>query len=164
MRLVENELPDLIGDFGAAWRHDLQAIARSFAQRALTVSSWIVQAPNAHPIWTYYWIGCVSLRDTADTPPARIILAGATHEVMVYAINPDHEPAIDEAPALLTPANFHGQFIAGDDTAAAAHVRETVVEILQGRLSPDSDALREWIRRYSDSNLMMPRREPGDVN
>jgi hypothetical protein len=160
MKLAADTFPELIGDFGQAWQHDMHAIASTFAQRALTVASWIMQVPAAHPHWTYYWIGCVSLRDIADMPPAKVILDGATHEVMLYAVAPDHPPAIDVAPVLMAPANFHGQFIAGDDAAAAAKVRETIVEVLQGTLSPDTDFRREWIRRYSDSNLIYPRREP----
>lgn len=160
LKLAKDSKPDLMGPAGKAWRQDVAAalanMKRSDTPAAdLTVSSWILHVPKAHPMWEYYWLGCVHLRPHPDGPPPMIFLPHATHEVMVYALNPGIDPALDDGPRLLLPANFHGQFIEPSDADAAARVQATVQEIVDGRLSPDTDFQREWVRRYSDSNLML---------
>lgn len=151
--------PDRKGPHGLAWKHDLAAIEQKHlgklrAPAELTVASWVVHAPYAHPVWHSYLIACVSLRNVAGVPPAKINLPGATHEVMVYALNPDHPVTIDDLPHVLQPANFHGQFIEPSDEAAAARVDQTVQDVIDARLSPDTDYARHWIHRFSDSNVL----------
>lgn len=160
LKLAKDTMPDLTGIVGKAWRHDLEAavVRMGLEDRPpaeLTVSSWVVYAPCAHPLWAYYWIGCVSLRSIPNAAPPLILIPNATHEVMVYALNPDIDPAIDDGPQMLLPANFHGQFIEACDEDAAARVQASVKEVVAGLLSPDTDFQREWVRRYSDSNMRL---------
>lgn len=160
-RLTRNTEPTLVGTYGSAWEQDIDKCLQLVPEddrppRELSVSSWIVRANYAHPIWSHYWIGCVALRNVEGWPPADIYLPGATHEVMVYALNPDHEPEVDGVPRLLHPANFHGQFIEPDDKAAAMRVRAAVNEVIEARLNPDTDNLRGWVRAFSDSNVKRP--------
>jgi hypothetical protein len=53
----------------------------------------------------------------------------------------------------MEPANFHGQFIEPNDAAAAERIVLTVRDVVDGRLSPDTDYLRCWAKRFSDSNV-----------
>lgn len=153
-----SDMPATIADTaGEAWEHDLDGALASIPDphppSELTVASWLIRAAWAHPLWSWYWLGCVSLRDVPGAPPATIYLPGATHEVFVYALQPDKPVYIDDYPKRLEPANFHGQFIEPDDAAAAARMRRTVQDIVAGRLNPDTDARSAWVARFSDSNL-----------
>ena len=160
LKLVKDTAPDLIGAAGKAWRHDVE-VAMAHMKRndgppaELTVSSWVMYVPHAHPLWSYYWLGCVSLRPHPRWPAAVIFLPHATHEVMLYALNPGVDPAIDDGPKMLLPANFSAQIIEANDAAAAARVQKTVKDVIDGHLSPDTDFTREWVRRYGDSNMVM---------
>lgn len=157
-KLTKDTPPTLLGQHGEAWEHDLAgAVARgltnSEAPLDAQVASWIARAPYAHPFWHSYWISCVNLRDFQGVPPAVITLPGATHEVMVFALDPKHETTVDDFPHRLTPVNFVGQFIEPSDEAAAARIRQTVQDVIDGRLSPDTDFRYEWACRFSGSNL-----------
>lgn len=158
-RQTKDTQPALEGRAGQAWVIDQEALRRRTGQpldaraEAAALPNWIVHAPAAHPLWSHYLIGCIPLRDLPGLPPAFIHLDGATHEVIVYAMDPEHQPEIDGVPYLLTPVNFVGQFIADSDEAAAQRVQAAVQEIVDGVLSPDTDARSEWVRRFSGSNL-----------
>lgn len=163
---AEDKDPDLKGLHGRAWKFDIAAFARRHPAGPpleLTVASWIMHAPYAHPMWHSYMIGAVSLRDMPGAPPPRIHLRGATHEVMVYALNPDHKRALDDVQHLLQPSNFHGQWRAESDAAAARFIEETVQLVIDGHLSPDTDFRRHWIARFSASNMKGPDIPPGLV-
>jgi hypothetical protein len=117
----------------------------------LTVASWILRVPGAHPFWAFYWIGCVSLKPMAGVPPAIINLPGATHEILLFALNPEIEPALDAEPAWMEPINFAAQFIEPNDHAAAVRIRATVQDVIDGTLNPDTDARSQWIARFGDN-------------
>lgn len=161
MRLPHQD-PELRGAAGMAWQYDIDAISakrrarhpnEAQPPRELSIASWLVHAPAAHPAWHSYSIYCISLRDVPGFPPAVIHLPGATHEVMVLALNPDFPMAVDEQPRHLTPSNFHGQFIEPSDEAAAARIRAVVQEVVDGVLSPDTDFRQQWVERFSASNF-----------
>lgn len=160
------KLPDLppqpadhVGPHGQAWRVDTAAILREQVAKAgkappieLQVCHWVVHAPYSHPIWPCVAVMCISLRDIEGWPPATILLEGATHEVMVAALEPDRPVRIDKPAAMLQPLNFAGQFIAASDEAARARIEETVRDICAGTLNPDTDNRRAWADRFSRSN------------
>lgn len=156
---VEDREPDIVGAHGKAWKVDVAAVARrnpGGPGADLTPASWIVEVPWAHPMWHSYTLACVSMRDAPGVPPAVIHLPGATHEVLLYALNPEARRALNDVTPYLTPGNFHGQWIAGTDEQAAAFIEETVKLVVDGRLNPDTDARSEWIRRFSASNMKIP--------
>jgi len=156
--------PDIQGSAGQAWLEDVDAIARACGNpNHGTVKSWIVSAPWAHPIWHSYIVCCLHLRPVAGLPLSKINLVGATHEVMVIALNPDHPPAINDFTPYLTPINFAGQFIAESDEAAALKVEQAVRDICDGTLSPDTDFARSWIHRFSDSNIKGDKSRAGET-
>lgn len=163
---VEDVKPDLLGPFGHAWRADVGAIARRHPggpPADLTVSAWIVQAPYAHPMWHSYSIGAVSLREVPGMRKPVINLAGATHEVFVFALNPEQRRPLNASPRYLTPLNFAGQWRAESDGAAARFIEETIQLVIDGHLSPDTDFRRDWIARFSASNMKGPDIPPGLV-
>jgi hypothetical protein len=146
--------PHKVGSAGRAWKVDIDAV------RALTpgrpdsgLCMWIVEAPWAHPVWHSYWIGVVHLRPVPGLQEPVFFLRGATHEVMLYALDPSHTPALDKPQRFLFPANFHGQWQAQSDEEAVAKIEGCVDDIIAGTLSPDTDHVRSWIDRFSDSNV-----------
>jgi hypothetical protein len=146
--------PDMVGPHGQAWKMDLEAIQQKYPNPDnATVCGWIVHAPWAHPFWHSYSIFAVHLRPIPGVKPATIHLEGATHEVLLHALDPEWKKDPKEVPRHLQPANFCGQWIAPTDEAATAKVRECVVDIVHGRLSPDTDYIRFWMARFSDSNI-----------
>lgn len=160
---LPTQAPDLSGPMGRAWALDMQAIAAKQPDGpppSVTVASWLVHAPFAHPVFPCYQIAAIHLRDVEGAQPAKIMLPGATHEVIVLALSPDQTLRLDEMPQPLHPVNFMGQFVATDDQAAAAKIYSSVTEIVTGTLSPDTDHASAWVQRYSDSNLRRHTMQP----
>jgi hypothetical protein len=156
-RSVEGSIPDIEGPHGRAWRCDLEAIRakHKLAKGAdATVCAWIVEAKWAHPLWECYALGAIHLRPMPGTPPAKISLEGATHEVILYALDPGRPPDLfNPLSTRLEPANFCGQWRATSDLEAEGKIEGCVREIVTGHLSPDTDFIRQWVERFSGSNL-----------
>lgn len=158
MNYTESTAPTMRGKLGNAWLVDMEAISRRRGivddpRASVTLPCWIASAAYAHPLWTHYVVMCIALRDVPGVPKAKINLEGATHKLMVFALDPDHKPAVDEFPRTLQPANFIGQFIEADDLSAAARVQQAVQDVIDGTLNPDTDYRRMWVERFSGSNL-----------
>jgi hypothetical protein len=153
---IDKAIPVVKGSHGMAWECDVDAIMEALGFRPATsacIGQWIVAAPWAHPFWDNYIISVIHLRPIPGAEPPVILLPGATHEIYVIALDPNHEPDTADIPRTLTPINFAAQFIAQHDVEARARVLRSVEEICKGELNPDTDYIREWVRRYSDSNI-----------
>lgn len=124
------------------------------------MSAWIVYAPWAHPGWHSYLLSVVHLRESEGAKPPVINLPGATHELMLLALDPGYPLQARRLPHFLTPPNFVGQFVADSDEAAAERVAGDVRDICAGLLNPDTDALRQWIARYGDNGIKPEYRLP----
>lgn len=141
----------LAGPHGKAWQYDLNQLRKTLQKRVgpdASVCSWFIYAPWANPIWHSYALHLIHLRAIPRFDPPIITLSGATHQLMLYALNPDWQPTLEELPHWLLPMNFAAQFIAKDDENAAWRMRFTVDEILSGELSPDTDFTQAWIARF----------------
>jgi len=158
--------PDIATEFGRAWRVDLERARETLGggREDATVEVWVVEAPWAHPCWRSYAISLVHLRPLPGFSPPLLYQRGVTHELLVWALNPDHPrlPTIDGSARFyrLEPRNFGAQIIEPSDEAARARVRSAVEEICSGTLSPDTDFIREWVRRFGD-NMLKGRQEAG---
>ena len=155
-KVVNAIKPDLEGIAGKAWKIETKDNpARNPAvPEGLTVASWIVYAPHSHPIWPYVLIACISLRDVPGVPPATIRLPGATHEVFVYALNPDsYPPDMEGQLQIMRPVNYVGQFIADSDDTAVNRIWVAVNEVVDGTLNPDEDGRQQWVKRFGKSNI-----------
>lgn len=151
--------PDLIGQYGRAWRCDLAAgLAKMKIDPALnaTLVHWVIEAPFAHPVWHSYSIVLVHLHPTPHIQETKIFLDGATHEMWVYAMNPDI-PRTDLIRTgivkyhWMQPINFAAQFIEVRDKLALDRIQSTVREIIEGRLSPDTDYQSDWVKLFGDN-------------
>ncbi len=130
------------------------------AETDATVAAWIIQAPWAHPVWHSYWLHVIHLRPLAggDIGPS-VYVPGATHELWLYALNPDADPetvARECKPAqhFLTPINFAAQLVLPDDAGAVDLAAGTARDVLKGLLNPDTDARSQWIERFGDAMVI----------
>jgi hypothetical protein len=155
--------PDKQTDFGAAWKVDVESIRLDHLGKVdATVAAWILFCPWAHPAWHNYAVLVIHLRPVEGLGKPKINLPGATHEVWVYALDPDKDPdPRNPMKTVLTPPNFIGQWTSQArrnpvdlDRDATEKVERHLDEILAGELSPDTDYRHEWVRRFSDSNVV----------
>lgn len=153
--------PAISGPAGRAWRIDLDHF-RTSAGAALNhtgIAGWIVEAPAAHPFWHSYWVTLVHLRPVAGMPDAILYDPRATHELLIFALDPGvaRLPAIkgDTPPSRLEPVNFGAQLVDQQDEGAAAIVESAVSLIVTGELNPDTDARRQWRALFGD-NMIRP--------
>lgn len=117
-----------------------------------TVCSWLIYAPNAHPLWTFHNLYVVRLREVPGLPPPALRFPAATHELGVLALNPEHQPyttekvlELSKAHGLpyLTPHDVCEQFQMSDDEAKllAAYAARACAHYV---LTPDEDFRAQW--------------------
>lgn len=134
---------------------------------AETVCSWLLTAPWAHLLWSQYNLVVVRLRDgVPGFPPPKRQFDGATHELIVVALNPEHGDArglftpaalrgFTDGPGLpmLTPANIAEQIEATD--AEAAELAELAARaVVNARLCPETDDAPDRIRMDWKASLV----------
>jgi len=153
--------PDMVGPKGLAWKCNLAEGRRLKGFREeddATLVHWLIEAPWAHPAWHSYSLILVHLRPMPNQP-RETYLPCASHELWLYACNPDME----RTPMIMTgipegrwlaPVNFAAQFVEPNDADALARIDRVVEEICAGTLSPDTDFQREWVKRFGDNMIM----------
>lgn len=135
------------------------AIPGDWPSAATTTYMALITAPVWHPVWSQYFICVADLTPKPDTPDATLHFPGATHELLVFAINPDHGTLSTEGvlhlllegtAVHLEPVNVVHQFTATDDeirTVAWLCGRA----VTQGQLNPEtgdapSRIREEWLQ------------------
>lgn len=151
--------PDIEGAHGKAWMCDTAEGCRLKGlapEQDAALVHWLVEAAWAHPFWHSYSVVLIHLRDGApDKRPPKIYKEGATHEVWVWAVDPEKdrrklvETGLVEG-IWLSPMNYGGQFVAECDAVAVAAVRKAVARICDGSLSPDTDFQWQWITLFGN--------------
>lgn len=127
-------------------------------ETAAMAALWIVTAPWAHPLWSQYAFSLVDLTTPVPGQPPVIHLPGATHEFLLFAINPDMpvDKWSDRQPGwLLSPINCGYQFIAESHEAALARIQGYVDLVLAGKLSPDTDFRSMWNSLFEDGHSLV---------
>lgn len=149
--------PDLIGDNGKAWLCHIKTghiIKKIKSEQDACICHWVVEAIWAHPAWHSYSVFCQHLRPMVGyDKPVKFHLEDATHELVVFALDPqkNRESLINTGLVegrWLQPPNFAAQFIELNDDLARGRIRSTVQEIVDGRLSPDTDFRPDWVHRF----------------
>lgn len=120
---------------------------------AAGVCCYLITAPAYHPVWSQYMLGVVDLKDHDGLPDPKLHFDGATHELMVVALNPDYRQ--DKASMLhhakegtlpfLLPVNIAHQFTASDEEMEAmAWLCGNA--ITEGRMDPEVGDAPELVR------------------
>ncbi len=146
------------GTHGRAWEIDLPSFRRNHPGVAdANIGSWIIEAPWAHPIWHSYVVHIIHLRPMDDGRPTIFHVAGATHELHLYALDPDtpRRPVLEgtDRPAALHPINFAAQMIERSDSEARDRATVAIRQILDGHLNPDTDGRAGWVAMFGDRML-----------
>jgi hypothetical protein len=140
------ELLMMKGPHGIAWE-DPKEIVPPFDQ--CSVARWLIEARWAHPVWSQYYLGMISLGPVPELgdDPVKYDPA-ATHEVQLFALTPDLTLSpgdSSETAQLLQPQNFVGQGTFGSDEEAREFLKLAISKVLRGELSPDTDFRRGWM-------------------
>lgn len=114
------------------------------------IAAWVLNAPSWHPIWSQYMLSVVTLEDREGWPPAKVDFDGATHELQVLALDPDHKVTgniMKDGKELhyLLPVNVAHQFIATDEEMTEL-LRLAVSACVNGALNPETADAPERIR------------------
>jgi hypothetical protein len=152
--------PTMTGPFGRAWHVDLSALLAKMGRdpaHDAGIVAWLVEAPRAHPAWHSYVLFIMHLRLIEGVKDAVIYLPGATHEFELWALSPNakRQDILDTgkwARWRLESINFAAQIIATDDEAKG-RLTASVMDILNGTISPDTDDIRVWARVWGDNML-----------
>lgn len=103
---------------------------------ATTVGLWFLTCPGQSPAWSEYVLAAVHLREADGMPPARISQPGATHEVLLLALDPARSPSPLDTSTWrhLMPANVAVQIRVPDDDAARGVLRLAASAVADGLL------------------------------
>lgn len=145
------EAPCLFGDRGQAWEFRRDAIKDN--PNAI-VNAWMIRCPGAHPLWSDYALFLIHLRDhEVFSSGPMIYLEGATHEIVLQALDPGVETSLDLPCNTMEPRNFAAQLVAADDEEAERRVQQAIQDICDGKLNPDTDGRFGWVERFGDNML-----------
>lgn len=122
-----------------------------------TVTWWLLTGPW-HPIWTQFVISVVRLAPFEGWPPAKLHFAGATHELVVVALNPGDPPKVHAVEDLesggfaavggyLTPVDVVHQFTATDEEMTQL-AELCAMGCVNGFLTPSTDDSRSMLREH----------------
>lgn len=142
------------GPFGEAVRLGLNP---DLPGASTTVTWWLLTGPW-HPAWSQFVISVVSLADVDGVPPAKLHFPGATHELLVAALNPGsgvvatrHAPetlaqgGLRAVGGWLDPVDVVHQFTATDEEMVAL-ADLCAQACVHGPLTPSTDDARERLR------------------
>lgn len=140
------------GPFAKAWLLDLSSVPRN--ADTSDIASWLLFAPQAHPLWSYHLMGAIHLRDNpGQSRPPHKDFPEASHEIMVVAVNPDTTFKTPEEFVELMVRGENWMLMPPDVTAQFTGATDSQVELLlsllargvsDGLLVPDSDYRTAW--------------------
>lgn len=122
---------------------------------AAHVVQWLLTAPQAHPWWSQYSLSVVRLGDYPGVPEPKLDFPGATHELLVVALQPDEGPFTvarmqefqrDGRMPFLLPVNIAEQFEASDDEMLEL-ASMCAMGVTQGALWPETGDAPDRVRR-----------------
>lgn len=118
--------------------------------QAATVAAWFLDCPGQSPAWRHYALCVIHLRPIDGVLPAHIRVPGSTHEVSLFALNPEGRPiAADPAKTWhpLHPLNVMEQLQLPSDAAARELAQLAANAVVNGILPaepPLSGAVEPW--------------------
>lgn len=142
--------PTHVGPAGRAWKGEWETTPDE-REGVTDLGTFIMHAPGSHPLWSWYALLGISLRDVPGQPPASKQFAGATHELIVFSLHPDHEPPrprgkLAESGTLhhLEPPDHVIQVMHVNDEQFAEILDLVAQAVVKGALVPDSDYREAW--------------------
>lgn len=138
---------DIVGLVARCWKCGVTEIE---GVPTANIASYLIFAPLAHPLWSWHVLSVVHLRETPELgPPRHVAFPGATHEVLVLALDPRKDAQLDPDDPMtwkfLVPPDVVHQVILEDDDAAATLADQVARAVASGDLIPDSDWRSLWV-------------------
>lgn len=114
-----------------------------------SLSCWFLHCPGQSPAWDCYLFDIIHLREIEGVAPPTIDVPGATHQVLLVALNPHlgPNPLEPDTWQLLIPINVAEQIILPDDDAARQVGEHCVKAVLTGLMPaepPLAGAVEPW--------------------
>lgn len=146
MRVIIGDV--LQGQFGTAT--EVRVEDPPTVDQTATLVSWFLHCPGQSPAWSHYLLTIIHLRPIEGVRPARISVPHATHEVMLFALDPTSPgPSVldPETWRPLTPYNTAEQLELPDDDEAILLLRLAAQSVVDGVLPAEpllSGAREPW--------------------
>lgn len=153
------------GPVGIAREIDLRSVA-IIPRTSGALSIWILELPNVHPLWNTYQLTVIHLRDIDGVKPAHKIIPGAEYEIMLLALNPEHDPKWDDQESwhFLTPPNFRVQFANASDELTIAVCELFAQWLVDGDIPADPEQCRGSEKLWQDGVHMAMERNTWELN
>lgn len=123
-----------------ALNHDLPPVKdRPNPATAACINRWVLHLPGYSVFWNCYCLAGCHLREVEGTPLAIKHFPEATHEIVLFALDPDHdqETLRSGGIAALKPTNYCKQVSLRGDEQLDVVLRELCKEFVAGRLIPE---------------------------
>jgi hypothetical protein len=132
--------PDRVGLAARAWR--IPPVGR----HERDFHAWIIHAPSSHPLWPWHALAACQLDGIPGFPEPHRRSPDATHELAMFALNPDHYPPNVDGGKIyhLTPADIVEQFSGMSDAGMALLLDLCLAAVCDGVLGADSDWRAQW--------------------
>ena len=123
-----------VGQIGVAVACSMDDETR--ARFPASIANWLIEARNVHPFWQHWHLSAISLADFPGHPPAVIDEPGVTHELALWALDPEPGPLPDRPDTWwqLLPVNFIFQFVASSDERARAFCDAIAGALVNGQM------------------------------
>ena len=117
------------------------------------LAGYLLCAPAVHPLWSFYMAQLIHLRDVEGMPPAHRQNEDMTHEIIVFALNRDSPPKLDDIDTMkwLSPPNHVVQFSCDSDEKASDILKQVVQQLIAGVIWLDPNDIgisREQLKAF----------------
>jgi len=142
--------PDYQGARGRAWEVTGAGRDEVRVEHTASLGIWLIEAPMANPLWSYYAATLFHLQGIPGAPPVNFRRQGATHEFWIGTVDPEVENTIDPSDIrtfkMLSPPDLQEQLILPSNTRALEAVRLAMQRCVDGQLSADVENHRQdWV-------------------
>jgi hypothetical protein len=140
---------------------------RSSRDQEATLKAWLLHCPGQSAAWSDYMLGVIHLRPVVGQSRApRKDAPGATHEFILVALDPRHNPRPDDLASLkpLTPINLRVQIGKVDDELAVRIARAMAEAAVAGEIAVEPALSgverfeRAWVRFINAKSRLLRRR------
>lgn len=146
--------PDITGRAARAWQvtYDRDGDPRVDSH----VGTWIIEGPF-HPFWSQWAMTIIELKEVEGMPPPNRKYPEADAEFLIVSLNPDHpaETTVNPQLRFLEPPDVAFQCDGLDREQLEALLRGCVDDVVEGRISPDSDYRQTWLELLSKRSLAL---------
>lgn len=110
---------------------------------AATVEAWLLHLPGAHPLWAWFLLYVIHLRDEEGLPLAEKIKPEFTHQLVFAALDPVIKPEVSNFKTMirLSPSNYIEQFTISSDEKAELLAYGIAAALVDGQLIAEPDGI-----------------------